>query len=33
LFDENNKGYGFIDCITPEIGIAVSKDAKGKELY
>lgn len=32
LFDENNKSYGYIDCNTPEIGIAVSKDVRGKGL-
>ncbi|WP_068985939.1 GNAT family N-acetyltransferase [Lysinibacillus xylanilyticus] len=32
LFDENNKGYGYIDCNTPEIGIAVSKDVRGRGL-
>ena len=29
LFDESNKGYGFIDNRTPELGIAVSKEARG----
>lgn len=32
LFDENNKGYGYIACNTPEIGIAVSKDIRGRGL-
>ncbi|KUP21687.1 GNAT family N-acetyltransferase [Paenibacillus sp. DMB5] len=26
LFDEMNKGYGFIDCETPELGIAILSD-------
>ncbi|MEK3889914.1 GNAT family N-acetyltransferase [Bacillus sp. FSL K6-3431] len=29
LFDEQNKGYGYINNCTPEIGIAVSKEARG----
>ncbi|MDQ0220215.1 GNAT family N-acetyltransferase [Peribacillus cavernae] len=29
LFDENNKGYGYIDTNTPELGIAVLKEARG----
>ncbi|MBS4200916.1 GNAT family N-acetyltransferase [Bacillus sp. FJAT-49732] len=29
LFDEQNKGYGFIDRFTPELGIAVSPEARG----
>jgi len=29
LFDEANKGYGYIDSFTPELGIAVSQDARG----
>ena len=29
LFDESNKGYGFVDNQTPELGIAVSKEARG----
>ncbi|MGG0655790.1 N-acetyltransferase family protein [Rummeliibacillus pycnus] len=29
LFDENNKGYGYIDCNTPEIGIAISNELRG----
>jgi len=30
LFDEHNKGYGYIDHNTPELGIAVCKEARGK---
>lgn len=30
LFDDNTKSYGFIDCNTPEIGIAVSEEVRGK---
>ncbi|QED46586.1 GNAT family N-acetyltransferase [Cytobacillus dafuensis] len=29
LFDELNKGYGYVDHDTPELGIAVSKNARG----
>ena len=29
LFDESNKGYGFVDNRTPEIGIAITKEARG----
>ncbi|WP_249365581.1 GNAT family N-acetyltransferase [Cytobacillus citreus] len=29
LFDELNKGYGYVDPDTPELGIAVSKNARG----
>ncbi|WP_235753936.1 GNAT family N-acetyltransferase [Psychrobacillus sp. INOP01] len=29
LFDESNKGYGFVDNRTPELGIAVTKEARG----
>jgi len=29
LFDGSNKGYGFVDIQTPELGIAVSKEARG----
>ncbi|MDM5246126.1 GNAT family N-acetyltransferase [Lysinibacillus sp. G4S2] len=32
LFDETNKSYGYIDCNTPEIGIAVSKEVRGRGL-
>jgi GNAT superfamily N-acetyltransferase len=29
LFDEFNKGYGYVDSNTPELGIAVSKEVRG----
>ncbi|MBS4218644.1 GNAT family N-acetyltransferase [Bacillus sp. FJAT-49711] len=29
LFDEQNKGYGYVDNFTPELGIAVSPEARG----
>lgn len=29
LFDESNMGYGFVDNQTPELGIAVMKEARG----
>jgi len=29
LFDETNKGYGFVDNRTPELGIAVTQEARG----
>lgn len=29
LFDESNKGYGFVNNRTPELGIAVTKEARG----
>nr|WP_275695622.1 GNAT family N-acetyltransferase [Fredinandcohnia sp. SECRCQ15] len=29
LFNEQNKGYGYIDSFTPELGIAISKAARG----
>ncbi|MBK3496435.1 GNAT family N-acetyltransferase [Viridibacillus sp. YIM B01967] len=32
LFDEYNKGYGYVDNNTPELGIAISKDARGMGL-
>ncbi|MCG3087454.1 GNAT family N-acetyltransferase [Sporosarcina cyprini] len=30
LFDTDNKGYGFVDENTPEIGIAVRKEFRGR---
>ncbi|MFJ8514805.1 GNAT family N-acetyltransferase [Lysinibacillus xylanilyticus] len=30
LFDDHNKGYGYIDGNTPEIGMAVSKEVRGR---
>jgi GNAT superfamily N-acetyltransferase len=32
LFDESNKGYGFINCETPEIGIAVHSNFRQQGL-
>ena len=29
LFDESNKGYGFVNNRTPELGIAVTKETRG----
>lgn len=29
LFDESNKGYGFVNRNTPELGIAVREEARG----
>lgn len=29
LFDDFNKGYGYVDSNTPELGIAVSQEARG----
>ena len=29
LFDEHNKGYGYVDQHTPELGIAVSTEVRG----
>ncbi|MRN53230.1 GNAT family N-acetyltransferase [Paenibacillus monticola] len=32
LFDETNKGYGFIDCETPELGIAIHSNFRQQGL-
>ncbi|REE69615.1 ribosomal protein S18 acetylase RimI-like enzyme [Paenibacillus taihuensis] len=32
LFDEANKGYGFVDAGTPELGIAISPDHRGQGI-
>ncbi|SFS68511.1 GNAT family N-acetyltransferase [Paenibacillus sp. BC26] len=32
LFDETDKGYGFVDCDTPELGIAVLPDVRGQGM-
>jgi ribosomal protein S18 acetylase RimI-like enzyme len=32
LFDETNKGYGFIDCETPELGIAILSNFRQQGL-
>lgn len=32
LFDENNKGYGYIDENTPELGMAVVYEHRGKGI-
>lgn len=32
LFDESNKGYGFIDCETPELGIAIHSNYRQQGL-
>lgn len=31
-FSEDNKGYGFIDAETPEIGMAIKQEYRGKGL-
>ena len=30
LFNEWNKGYGYVDSVTPELGIAVIQDGRGQ---
>ncbi|SDW14695.1 GNAT family N-acetyltransferase [Paenibacillus sp. CF384] len=30
LFDESDKGYGFVDPDTPELGVAILPDARGQ---
>ncbi|NRF89834.1 GNAT family N-acetyltransferase [Paenibacillus frigoriresistens] len=32
VFDETNKGYGFIDCETPELGIAIHSNYRKQGL-
>lgn len=32
LFDDFNKGYGYVDSNTPELGIAVTKEVRGMGL-
>ncbi|MGE7919101.1 N-acetyltransferase family protein [Viridibacillus sp. NPDC093762] len=32
LFEENNQGYGYIDDNTPELGIAVCENGRGKGI-
>lgn len=32
LFDEANKGYGYVDSMTPEIGIAVVPEYRGQGI-
>ncbi|MDA7026285.1 GNAT family N-acetyltransferase [Bacillus sp. CLL-7-23] len=32
LFKENQKGYGYVDDKTPELGIALSNEARGKRI-
>jgi L-amino acid N-acyltransferase YncA len=29
LFSETDKGYGFVDSCTPELGIAIKNEARG----
>ncbi|WP_042479414.1 GNAT family N-acetyltransferase [Bacillus ndiopicus] len=32
LFDDTNKGYGYVDSNTPELGIAICQEARGVGL-
>jgi len=32
FFDESNKGYGFIDNKTPELGMAILKEYRGRGI-
>lgn len=32
IFSNENRGYGFIDCIIPELTIAISKEHRNKQL-
>ncbi|KAB8135806.1 GNAT family N-acetyltransferase [Gracilibacillus oryzae] len=32
LFDSGNKGYGYVDSQTPELGIAVTREVRGRGL-
>jgi len=33
LFNEFNKGYGYVDSNTPEIGIAVAEEVRGTGVF
>ncbi|MGD0035622.1 GNAT family N-acetyltransferase [Paenibacillus illinoisensis] len=32
LYDEHNAGYGYVNAVTPEMGMAVIEEARGKGL-